>query len=294
MILLLAAAAILLTLVISVLTACVVAVRGMVSPARAIVGEPPADIGAATVSVPSDTGSALAGWFAAGRPGCGAVLLLHGIRSNRRALATRMAMLARSGMAVLAIDFRAHGESSGKAITFGHLESRDVGSALAWLRGAAPGERIGAIGLSMGGAALLLARDTAPVDAMVLESVYPDIGSAIANRMETLLGPRLGRTLTPLFTTIGMGLTGLHPSWLRPIEALARYHGPVLILGGALDRATPPSDTRALFEAAPGPKSLWLVEGAGHTDLAVAAGSHYEERVLPFLASQLQRNLPCA
>lgn len=294
LILLLAAAAVLVTLVMSVLTACAVAVRGMTSPARAIVGAPPAGIGASVVSIPSGTGQSLAGWFASGQPGHGAVLLLHGIRSDRRALASRMVMLARAGMTVLAIDFRAHGESVGRSITFGHLESRDVAGALAWLRAADPGERIGAIGLSMGGAALLLARDTPPVDAMVLESVYPDIGSAVANRMAAVLGPRLGPFVTPLFTAIGMGLTGLQPAWLRPIEALAAYHGPVLILGGALDRATPPSDTRALHAAAPGPKTLWLVEGAGHVDLAEAAGSDYEERVLSFLTSQLQRNVSCA
>ncbi|MGI3902095.1 MAG: alpha/beta hydrolase [Janthinobacterium lividum] len=293
-ILLLAVLSIVVTVVISVLTACAVAVRGMTSPVPAIVGDPPAGIGARTVSVPSDHGQSLAGWFAPGRVGHGVVLLLHGIRSDRRALAARVTMLARAGMAVLAIDFRAHGESAGKAITFGHLESRDVLAALAWLRETVPGEKSGAIGVSMGGAALLLASPTAPADAMVLESVYPDIDSAIANRMTSLLGPRLGPALTPLFTAIGMGLTGLHPSWLRPIEALAHYHGPVLILGGDLDRATPPSDTRALYAAAPGPKQLWLVEGAGHVDLAVAAGSDYERRVLPFLASQLQRSVSCA
>lgn len=294
MILLLAILATIITLAISVLTACAVAVRGMTAPARAVVGAPPARVGAVAVSVPSGTGQPLAGWFAPGRPGHGAVLLLHGIRSDRRALAARMTMLARSGMAVLAIDFRSHGESAGKAITLGHLESRDVVGALAWLRGTVPDERIGAIGLSMGGAALLLAKPTAPVDAMVLESVYPDIDSAIANRMTSVLGPRLGPAFTPLFTAIGMGLTGLDPSQLRPIEALAHYRGPVLILGGALDRATPPSETQALYAAAPGPKALWLVEGAGHVDLAVAAGSDYEERVPAFLASHLQRNVPCA
>lgn len=290
----LAVLATLVTLVISVLTACAVAVRGMTSPARAVVGEPPAGIGAAAVAIPTGSGPPLAGWYAAGRPGHGAVLLLHGIRSDRRALASRMAMLARSGLAVLAIDFRAHGESAGRAITLGHLEAQDVAAALTWLRAAAPGERIGAIGISMGGAALLLASRKERVDAMVLESVFPDIRDAIANRMVSVLGTRLGPALTPLFTAIGMGLTGLHPSWLRPIEALAAYGGPVLILGGTLDRATPPSETRALHAAAPGPKTLWLVEGAGHVDLAAAAGSDYEERVPAFLASQLQQMVPCA
>ncbi len=294
MMLLLLLAAVLVAALLSVLTACVVAVRGMARPAPAVVGPPPAGLGAETVSVPSATGHALAGWFVAGRPGRGAVLLLHGIRADRRVLASRMAMLARHGMAVLAIDLRAHGESAGPAITFGALEAGDVAGAMAWLRAAAPGERTGAVGVSLGGAALLLASRTVAVDAMVLEAVFPDIRAAIANRMAAALGPAAGRWLTPLFTAIGMGLTGLDPARLRPIEALAAYPGPVLVAGGLEDRATPPSETRAMAAAAPGPATLWLVPGAGHVDLALAAGSDYEERVPAFLGLHLRQKISCA
>ena len=294
MIALLALAAVLVTLLLSALTACAVAVRGMAAPARAVVGPPPGGIGAVAVSVPSATGETLAGWSVPGRPGRGAVLLLHGIRSDRRALASRMALLARAGLAVLAIDFRAHGESPGRAITFGHLEARDAEGALAWLRASAPGERVGAIGVSLGGAALLLASRRVSVDAMVLESVFPDIRAAVANRLALALGPRLGRAVAPVFLAIGTGLTGLRPADLRPIEALAGYAGPVLVASGALDRATTPAETLALHAAAAGPKDLWLVEGVGHVDLATAAGSDYERRVLAFLGRHLRRSDPCA
>lgn len=283
-----------LALLLSAVTAAAVAVRAMASPARAVVGAPPAGLGAMAVAVPSATGEALAGWYATGRPGRGAVLLLHGIRADRRALAARMAFLARAGFAVLAVDFRAHGESAGRSITFGHLEARDAEGALAWLRAAAPGERVGALGISLGGAALLLASRTAPVDAMVLESVFPDIRAAVANRLALALGPRLGRAVAPAFLLVGTGLTGLRPGDLRPIEALADYPGAVLVASGAADRATTPEETRALHAAAPGPKALWLVEGAGHVDLAAAAGSDYEERVLAFLGRHLRRETPCA
>ena len=293
MILLLALAAILVTVPLSVLTAIAVAVRASATPTRAVVGPPPAGIGARAVSVPSGTGHALAGWFAPGRPGRGAVLLLHGLRSDRRALASRMAMLARAGTAVLAVDLRAHGESAGPAVTFGHLEARDAAGALAWLRDAAPGERVGGLGISLGGAALALASRTEALDALVLESVFPDIEGAIRNRMELVAG-RAAPWLTPLFTAIGIGLTGLRPADLRPIEALAAYHGPVLVVSGTRDRLTTPAETRALHAAAPGPKALWMVEGVGHVDMAAAAGSDYEGRVLAFLGRHLQQRVPCA
>lgn len=286
-------AAVLAAVTLSTLTACAVAVRATASPSVTVVGAPPAGIGAGAVALASGTGHALAGWFAPGRPGGGAVLLLHGIRSDRRALASRMAFLARAGFAVLAIDLRAHGESAGAAVTFGALEAQDAAGALGWLRAAAPGERVGAIGVSLGGAALLLASRHAAVDAMVLESVFPDIRAATANRLRTAVGPA-HRALTPVFLAIGTALTGLSPARLRPIEALAAYRGPVLVVSGSRDLHTTPSETRAMFDAAAGPKELWMVEGAGHVDMAVAAGRDYEDRILAFLGRRLQRQPPCA
>ena len=82
-------------------------------------------------------------------------------------------------MSVLLFDFRAHGESTGDRITFGALESVDARAALDFLRTELPAERIGAIGVSLGGAAALLGREPLPVDALVLEAVYPAIDVAI-------------------------------------------------------------------------------------------------------------------
>ena len=160
-------------------------------------------------------------WFAPGRQGGGAVLLVHGIGSDRRILASRMVFLARAGVAVLALDLRGHGESAAVRITFGLLEAEDVAAALAWLREEAPGERVGALGVSLGGAAVALASRASQIDAMVLESVFPDIGSAVANRVRRLAGGA-SVVLAPLLLAIGTGVTGLRPADLRPIDALSR------------------------------------------------------------------------
>jgi hypothetical protein len=44
---------------------------------------PPPDLHAQTVTIPSKSGATLRGWFIVGRPGGGAVVLMHGIHSNR-------------------------------------------------------------------------------------------------------------------------------------------------------------------------------------------------------------------
>jgi fermentation-respiration switch protein FrsA (DUF1100 family) len=43
-----------------------------------------------------------------------------------------------------------------------------------------------------------------------------------------------------------------------------------------------------LFDAAAGPKQLWLVPGARHEDLREFAPADYEQRVLAFLAEYLK------
>jgi alpha-beta hydrolase superfamily lysophospholipase len=131
--------------------AIVIAVAGLAwvaggvlsAPAQRLVGAPPADLGAENVMFPSASGSRIHGWFAPGTPGRGAVLLLHGVRGDRRDMVSRAEFLHRLGYAVLLIDFQAHGESPGDRITFGDRESRDVVAALSYLKQRAPGERLG-------------------------------------------------------------------------------------------------------------------------------------------------------
>ncbi len=92
------------------------------------------------------------------RKGAGAIILMHGVRANRLSMLDRARFLSHAGYAVLLVDFQAHGESTGEHITFGYLESRDAQAAVRFLRANAPDEKIGVIGVSMGGAPLCLPR----------------------------------------------------------------------------------------------------------------------------------------
>jgi uncharacterized protein len=145
------------------------------APARATVGAAPADLAVEEVSIASGSGATLRGWFVPGRPGAGAVVLMHGVHANRLAMLRRARLFNAEGFAVLLFDFQAHGESTGTRITFGHREGQDAAAAIAYMRARLPGERVGAIGSSLGGAAALLAPKPLDVDALVLESVYSEI-----------------------------------------------------------------------------------------------------------------------
>lgn len=161
----------------------------LVAPQQSVVGSLPVDLRGEAVEFNSDSGARLRGWFIKGETGAGAIILMHGLGAARRQMLGRARFLNRVGYGVLLFDFGAHGESTGQQqVTFGFLESRDAVAALAWLRARVPNESIGVIGISMGGAATLLAQPPLEVDAMVIEETYPTIEEAVANRLAVNLG----------------------------------------------------------------------------------------------------------
>ncbi len=248
-----------------------------------MIGPPPDDlVGAELVTIASPSGSQLQGWYIAGRPGGGAVVLLHGVHSNRLSMVRRARLLKAAGFSVL-FDFQAHGESAGERITFGRLEGLDA-AAVAFVRVRAPGERVGAVGSSLGGAAAVLGPAPLAVDALVLESVYSEIGTAVANRIRVVLGPTIGAVVAPptawLFEIVLPPFLGVLPAELRPIDHMARITAPLMMAIGARDDRTTLAEATAMFARAPEPKTLWVVEGMGHYDLEGYAPDEYRARVL--------------
>lgn len=257
------------------------------APVPRTVGNPPADLGAHNVAFASASGSQVHGWLVPGRPGQGAVLLLHGVRGDRRDMISRAQFLHKAGYGVLLIDLQSHGESRGKRITFGYLESRDVCAALSLMQREFPGERLGVIGASMGAAAFVLAKDRPKVSAAVLESMYPTIDQALADRLRLHLGP-LGPLLAPVLKMLLRPQLGVTAGDLRPVDRMRELDAPVLIAAGTRDQHTTPEETRAIFAAALAPKELWLVPGAAHVDLHAYGGPEYERRILAYFAQYLR------
>ena len=276
------------------LCAVVVGVGLLLSrPAAGDIGAPPADLAAESVAMISGSGATFRGWFLAGQPGGGAVVLMHGVRANRLSMVQRARVLHQSGFSVLLFDFQAHGESSGKRITFGHLEALDAAAAVAFAKERLPNEKIGTIGTSLGGAAALLGPTPLPVDALVLEAVYPDIGAATENRIRSVLGAPIGALVAPplthVFELLMPPILGIAPAELRPIDHIADVVAPLLIVSGTRDSRTTAHEAIAMFDRAREPKSLWLVEGAGHVDLERYAPEAYRAHVLAFLAGTLRQ-----
>lgn len=249
----------------------------------------PVDFPVENIGLTSGSGARIHGWFVAGQPGRGVVLLLHGVRANRTAMLPRARFLHAAGYSVLLLDLQAHGESVAPFITFGALEAQDVVAALDYLARRLPRVPIGVIAVSLGGAALVLSEPERKAAAVVLESVYPTIESAVANRLESTFGSP-GTWLAPLLLWQLAPRTGIAPEQLRPIKHIANLGAPLLLLHGDADRSTRLFEAYQLFAAAREPKTIWVVPGAAHVDLYRHSGADYERKVLEFLGKSLKLN----
>jgi fermentation-respiration switch protein FrsA (DUF1100 family) len=188
---------------------------------------------------------------------------------------------------VLLFDAQAHGESPGDRITFGYLEARDAHAAVDFARAQFPVEPLAYLGVSQGGAAALLGVSPLPVQALVLEAVYPSLREAVVDRISIRLGP-LAPLLAPLLLVQVQPRLGMPADVIAPIEGIRHVRAPVLLIAGDQDRHTRIQESQRLFEAAPEPKKLWIVPGVAHQDFHRLSPMEYERRVLDFLAHTLR------
>lgn len=189
----------------------------------------------------------------------------------------------------MAVDFRGHGESQAARKSFGLFEARDAQAAMQWIKQNRPRSKIGVIGVSLGGAASLLGEEgPLPVDAMILQAVYPDIDRAIRNRLRAKGGSIFAAILTRMLTYQSPVLYDVWPASISPISAARTFKKPVLVIGGGNDVYTPPSESMQLSQSFPGQHDLWIVKGLSHDQLSSLNSLQYQKNVLDFFGKALK------
>lgn len=245
------------------------------------IGEPPPGMQVESVELPGRWGK-LSGWRVGEVTGRGCVLLLHGIGADRRSMISRARMLDGAGYGVFLIDQQGHGQSEGDAVAFGARSRWDAMTAVTAMRGWGC-SRVAVLGVSMGGAAAVLAGSRLEADAVVVEQVYGRLDEAATARFRQHVGPLAPWITELLMIQLGPRL-GLTPAQVRPAERISDLEAPTLIIAGSEDWRAPPQAAEQMAEAAGGPTELWIVEGAGHESLHQRLGEDYEQRILQFLS----------
>ena len=249
---------------------------------------------------------------AAPQGGWPAVLMLHGLGEERSVMnAVAEAHLAPHGYAVLTIDARGHGASGGQTSLVGTRELTDYTAALAWLR-ARPGVsdvRIGAFGVSMGGASVwkLLttagARLAAAVPVTTWTSLYDSLlpqGLAKTGLVAYFYNLLPADRWHPEITTLKDDLfQGRNAQGIREFAAqrsvrndLARIRTPVFMLQGRRDYAFDMQEALTAFARLRGPKRLYVGD-LGHPPATnpAAEQSYYFGQVRMWFDRFLKRQL---
>ena len=256
------------------------------APNNVTVGEIPVELNGKAIEFKNAAGTTLSGWFVPGDDKHGGILLMHGVRSNRREMVQRAIFLNQSGYSVLLFDFQAHGESEGQKITFGYLEAQDAEAAFSYLKKNIKKKSVGVIGVSLGGASALLGNVAKKADALIIEAVYPTFFEAVQNRISMRLG-KIGHYLSHLLIWQIEPRLGFNPELLKPINQLSELNTPLFIIAGTNDKHTTLSESKRMYNVASEPKEIWLVEGAKHQNFHRYSPLIYQEKILNFFKKYL-------
>lgn len=222
--------------------------------------------GAEDVRFTTTDGLELNGWLLrpVGGREWGAVLVFNGNAGHRGYRAPLADALARSGLAVLLIDYRGYGENPGSPSEVGLRHDAEAALGVLLERGY-PRERIAYFGESLGAAvAIDLATRHHPA-AVVLRSPFSSLTD-------------VARAHYP-FLPVRLLLRDRFPS----IERVASIGAPLLVVAGDRDSIVPMQSSRDLYEAAAEPRRWLALPGADHNDLELLAGREMVTAVVSFL-----------
>jgi len=216
-----------------------------------------------------------------------AVIILHGHGGSYDFDLYRAPSLHEAGFNVLLFDFRAHGRSEGKHMTFGYEERRDVLGAIEFLhkRGI---QHIGLLGFSYGGiVSMLVTPDCPDVEAVITDGGPARMRTAIAARgMEMGFPLWLTKPLAWLIISITSLRLGVNLFHYEPIRRVGKITPrPILFIHGDLDQYLPDFDE--LYAAAKPPKDLWRLSDAGHTTASQLYPEEHTRRVVEFFSLYL-------
>ena len=266
------------------LAASFIAERETLHPLRRDLGPTPAarGMGYTDISFKTSDGLTLRGWWIPSTRDQ-TIVMVHGLSSNRREGLDKAGYLHQAGYNLLVFDLRGHGQSDGSGTTMGYREPADVRAAVAEARSLNPGP-IALFGYSLGAAVSVEeAADNPDVTAVVEDSGFSSAGDVFLARFSeiTRLPDLPWASAVVAFSQMDIG-TSL---WnVQPVAMAAHLHKPLLAIVGTADTIVPPAEGLALFNAAPGPKQLLEVPGAGHVQAYYTNNPLYERTVLDFLA----------
>lgn len=244
------------------------------------------------MTFPTSDGLALRGWYIpAGKDDGPAIVYAPATAKDQRSGLSLVPAFHEAGYHVLLFSYRGHALSDGRrgGFTYGVLESQDVDAAVRFLHETRGVEQIGVIGHSAGAVSAILSGARNPqVDAVVAVAPFNSVDEVWHTNRPALV-PRFVLDWT---LWVAERARGFSRDQVCPIEVVERLAPrPLLVIHGTADQRITEDQAQRLFAAAEQPKTLWLVDGAGHAEIRDPMLDRLAPEVIAFLDAALSRPL---
>lgn len=207
-------------------------------------------------------------WWAKARPGQPTLLYFHGNGGSLAGRAERIAAYQARGRGVFMMSYRGYGGSGGRPAEADNVRDGVAAYDALVAEGVEPA-RIVLYGESLGTGVAVQVAGRRPVAGVILDAPYTSIAEVGAMHYPWLPVRLLMRDRYDSITVIG------------------NIRAPLLVLHGDADLVIPVEMGRRLYAAAPEPKTLAIIPGAGHAD-------HYLFGSFDIVQDWLDRTLPTA
>jgi uncharacterized protein len=213
---------------------------------------------------------------------------MHGYPANK-ADVLNWSLFLKQKFNILLFDFRYFGSSTGKYTTVGWDEKKDLKAAIDYLltRDDVDSERIGVMGLSMGGAVgIMQSSDDSRIKAIVADSAYASLDLLVEGMFQ-----KFGILQRPMIWSLeqwSKWRVGVKPENVSPVQAAARSTTPLLLIHGVADQEIPIDHSKQIFQVSKGVSELWEVDGADHGEAYFNEKTLYEAKVISFFETYLQ------
>ena len=216
------------------------------------------------------------------------VLGIHGFKSSsRKDFAPYIKFYHTMGYNILLTDNRAHGESEGKYLGMGVLDSFDC---IDWAKFLVShfGSNIEIFlhGISMGGATVLSASGSVSLP-MQVKGIISDCG--YTSMWEQVKLHITGYMKLPAFPFLNIGeffckhYAGYDFRTITPLKQVRKAKVPILFIHGENDQLVPVSMGKQLYKSCSSCKKLLLVPGAGHAESISIDSEACHKAIIEFL-----------
>ena len=204
----------------------------------------------------------------------GTILLLHGVRMDKRSLVPLAVALLDDGYRVVLTDLRGHGESSGDYLTYGAVEADDVATVLDSALEREPAGPVGVYGFSYGAVvALELGARDARIQSVVAVAPFSSLRKVVADYEREYLPAPLRLIPDGWFQSAvdeAGRLARFDPDAGSPLALMNGVRQNVLLVHGDADTQIPPYHSRELAQAARGRARLVMLPNESHATISVS------------------------